>query len=283
MGLNEHGRESVELLKRDPVAALNSYSPPSEQWEMPLHNTVIERVQNKFSGPREAASDETFLKDIHTVLKSWYGKRHWLIVDFDKEFKSEVKGAALLLDTIKQFRIENLQDDCNECYIHTLLGDPSLIKAPCVLPDKCCVNCMTEFLWAVIQCLNVTKASAKIVSGTKTIHHLVPNLVPPMDNRYTGEFFLGYGIGEGGKSVFRNLYSGFIDLARCLTQNQKFMFYVGQGFNTSVTKTLDNAIIGFVIREDMAMAHAIEEGMKTPIVSKQELLDILQPKHVYRS
>ena len=275
MSLNKHGRESVELLKSDPVAALNAYNPPSEQWEMPLHNTVIERVQNKFSGPREAASDETFLKDIHTVLRSWYGNRYWLIADFDEEFKSGVKSAALLLDTIKQFRIENLQDDCNECYIRTLLEDPSLIKDPCVLPDRCCVNCMTEFLWAVIQCLNVTKAAAKIVSGTKTIHHLVPNLVPPMDNRYTGEFFLGYGIGEGGKSVFSKLYLGFVDLARCLTHNERFTSHVGQGFNTSLTKTLDNAIIAFVTREDMAMAHAIEEGMKTPAVSKRQLFDAL--------
>ena len=91
--------------------------------------------------------------------------------------------------------------------------------------------------------------------------------------------FLGYGIGEGGKSVFRKLYSGFIDLARCLTQNEKFMSYVGQGFNTSVTKTLDNAIIGFIDLEDTYMIRAIDEGMKTEIISEQKILDLLRNKH----
>lgn len=284
MPLNEHGTVSVKELLRDPIAALDAYY-PDPAWKMPLHKDIIHRRLNDFSFPGQAVDDETFLRDVHKVVKAWYGKREWLIVDFDI-FKTQVRNAALILGFISRFRIENLEDECTECYIRTLLESDSdvtnLSNLP--LPNRCCKKCMTEFLWdIIISPLNLTKKNAKIVSGTKTLHHFIPNLLPPMDNSYTGEFFLGYGIGEGGKSVFRNLYSGFVDLARCLKENEKFMARVGVGFNTSLTKTLDNAIIGFVIREDMAMAHAIEEGMKTPVVSKQELLDILQPKHVYRS
>ena len=234
MALNEHGRESMELLKRDPVVALNAYNPPNG-WNMPLHKNIIARIQNEFSGPSEAASDESFLRDVHTLLRAWYGKREWLIIDYDV-FRTQVCDAAELLDLISVFRIEDLEDDCKECYIYRL---SHISNSP--PPNWCCVNCMTEFLWKIIHALNVTKKNAKIVSGTKTLHHFLPNLLPPMDNRYTGEFFLGYGIGEGGKSVFRNLYSGFVDLARCLTQNEKFMSHVGVRFNTSLTKTLDNA------------------------------------------
>ena len=278
MVLNEHGRESVELLKQDPIAALTAYNPPVAQWEMPLHKEVICRIERDFSKPSEAVSDQTFLKDIHTILKAWYGKRAWLVVDFHI-FKSEIKLIESHLDKLSQFRIERFQDHCLQCR----MGLPPLKISPQDLPTAHCIGCVTSLLWATIESLNLTTGNAKIVSGTKTLHHLLPNLLPPMDNRYTGEFFLGYGIGQGGEPVFRNLYSGFVDLARCLTQNEKFMSHVGQGFNTSLTKTLDNAIIGFVTREDMAMAHAIEEGMKTPVASKQELLDILQPKHVHRS
>ena len=65
------------------------------------------------------------------------------------------------------------------------------------------VGAATDRLWDVIGKLKITTADARIVSGTKAIHHLVPDLIPPMDNRYTGEFFLGYGIGQGRETVFR--------------------------------------------------------------------------------
>ncbi len=282
MPLNEHGTVSVEELLRDPIAALDAYR-PNPKWKMPLHKKIIQRRLDDFPTTTHAASDETFLVDVHKVVKAWFDNQFVQIVDFDK-FKSEVKCIAPALSIISHFRIQDIEDECNECYIHTLFESDSDVTDLSNLPSQCCKKCMTEFLWdIIISLLNLTKKNAKIVSGTKTVHHLVPNLVPPMDNRYTGEFFLGYGIGQGGKSVFSNLYSGFIDLAHCLSENEEFMAHIGKGFNTSFTKTLDNAIIGFVTREDMAMAHAIEEGMKTPVVSKQELLDILRPKNVHRS
>ena len=239
--MNERGRENLELLKRGPLLTLSAYDPPGS-WKMHLHKKVISRINNEFSGrPLKAAADESFLKDVHTILKAWYGKRKWLIVDFDK-FKSEIKCVASDLDKFSQFRIEGFQDCCLRCRI----GLPPLKISQQDLPTVSCVGCVISLLWDTIESLNLTIGKAKIVSGTKTLHHLLPNLLPPMDNRYTGEFFMGYGIGQGGKSVFSNLYSGFAELARRLKENEEFMAQVGQGYNTSLTKTLDNSIIGFI-------------------------------------
>ena len=284
MSLNEHGRESVDLLKSDPVAALNAYNPPGS-WNMPLHKRIITRVQDEFSGPIEAASDETFLRDVHTVVKAWFDNQFVQIVDFDT-FQSEMKGIAVLLSMISHLRIETLQDQCDKCHIYDLnrfLSSPTSENSPQSIPTRCCVKCMIDFLWFIMEDINLTTKSAVLVSGTKTLHHFLPSLLPPMDRTYTGEFFQGYKISEYEKAFFRKVYPQFVRLARKLVKREEFMARVGVGFNTSLTKTLDNAIIGFVIREDLAMAHAIEEGMKTPVVSKQELLDILQPNHVYRS
>ena len=275
MPLNDHGTVSVEELLRDPIAAVDAYC-PDPRWSMPLHKRVIQRRLNDFS----AALDKTFLRDVHKVVKAWFGPRSWLIVDFGK-FQSEIVDIVPLLAIVERLRIENLQDDCNECYVKSILSERSSV---CVT-DRCCVKCVAEFLWRVISNINLTNRDAKIISGTKVLHHFLPNLLPPMDDKFTGEFFIGKesSVTNASKTRFSDIYSGFVHLARELVKNEEFMARVGVGFNTSLTKTLDNAIIGFVTREDMAMAHAIEEGMKTPVVSKRELLSILQPKHVYRS
>ena len=44
-------------------------------------------------------------------------------------------------------------------------------------------------LWTAIRSLGVVENKAKIVAGTKTLHHLLPGLVIPMDHVWTGMFF----------------------------------------------------------------------------------------------
>lgn len=47
-------------------------------------------------------------------------------------------------------------------------------------------------LWAVIERIELGPARAKLVAGTKALHHLLPELVPPMDGEYTLSFFFGH-------------------------------------------------------------------------------------------
>ena len=111
---------------------------------------------------------------------------------------------------------------------------------------------ITDTLWRVIQTLSITRGKARIVSGTKTIHHLIPDLIPPMDVRYTGRFFGKHReIAQVARqrSVFRLIFRAFIDLAKCISTNSEFMAYVGTGFHTSLPKAMDNAIIGFMVRK----------------------------------
>lgn len=37
--------------------------------------------------------------------------------------------------------------------------------------------------------LNIVTNKARVVAATKTLHHLLPDLVPPMDRAWTGTFF----------------------------------------------------------------------------------------------
>ena len=111
MNLNESGKRNLFELQRDPGAALDAFSAP-KRWEMDIHKDIIARRKRDFSLPSEAAADETFLKDLHHILKAWFGKHAWLIIDYGEDFRLEVREAAALLDALCGLRIETLQDGC---------------------------------------------------------------------------------------------------------------------------------------------------------------------------
>ena len=191
--LNDGAQMNLEELKQDPVSALNSYCVLVSQtrWRMHLHERLIKQRKTCFSTPSEAADSDAFVADLYDILTAWYGSRAWLLIDLDDRFRVAVKRAAAQLDYLKDLRIENIG------------------------PSQ--VDCITETLWRVIHNLSITKGKAKVVSGTKAIHHFVPDLIPPMDVRYTGKFFWKHGeIGQvkRQRSIFRLIFRVFIDLAK---------------------------------------------------------------------
>lgn len=88
----------------------------------------------------------------------------------------------------------------------------------------------------------------RIVGISKTLHFLLPNLVMPMDGRYTVNFFYGNNnnpedVRLADCNVFKDIFIKTYDITKglCLTQND----VDGNEWNTSVPKLIDNAIIGF--------------------------------------
>jgi hypothetical protein len=89
--------------------------------------------------------------------------------------------------------------------------------------------------------------STKIVAGSKTVHHILPELVPPIDREYTVQFFLHHKTFPGGdEKAFRLMYPKFVSIAECCDAEIKSV--LGSGMNTSSTKVIDNAIVGYVVR-----------------------------------
>jgi hypothetical protein len=46
-----------------------------------------------------------------------------------------------------------------------------------------------DALWDIIATLHISDNHAKLVSSTKALHHLLPDLIVPMDRAFTGAFF----------------------------------------------------------------------------------------------
>ncbi len=107
------------------------------------------------------------------------------------------------------------------------------------------VASVSEQIWSVIAGLSIGCGLTKIVAGSKALHHVLPELVPPMDREYTIRFFFHHKtLNQGDAAAFREIYPRLHRVAsEC---RGKIQARIGRGMNTSTTKVIDNAIVGFV-------------------------------------
>ncbi len=105
---------------------------------------------------------------------------------------------------------------------------------------------VTETLAQLIGSLGVVANKAKLVAGTKTLHHLLPDLVPPMDRAYTGLFFQfhlpEWQDARSQRRICELAYSHFASVAQQVCPQR---YVTGTGWRTTRTKIIDNALIGF--------------------------------------
>lgn len=101
----------------------------------------------------------------------------------------------------------------------------------------------SDRLWQLIDSLGIVENDATVVAGTKALHHLLPDLVVPIDRAYTGTFFGWSDFQYQQERSFREGFLTFAVVARKVSPQQ----YVGVNWNTSRTKVLDNALVGLLI------------------------------------
>lgn len=128
--------------------------------------------------------------------------------------------------------------------------------------------------------LTIMETESRMVGVSKTLHFLLPDLVMPMDRTYTMNFF--YGNNKYSKdvekefNVFKDIFIKTYDITRglCLTQNE----VDGKGWNTSVPKLIDNAIIGFDrYFKDCVMQH-FDEAAGIVLSTLEEFVSFTPPE-----
>jgi hypothetical protein len=102
---------------------------------------------------------------------------------------------------------------------------------------------IVELLENVFLNLKVMETKRRLVGVSKALHFLLPNLVMPIDNKYTMNFFSISTDVNRELNTFKTIFIESYNITRglCLTQNE----VDGTRWNTSVPKLIDNAIIGF--------------------------------------
>ena len=107
------------------------------------------------------------------------------------------------------------------------------------------VDRVAKEVWAVLRDLRITRAKAFLVANSKALHHALPGLLPPIDREYTLSFFFGNTTVDGREEeAFHAMFPSFWEIAR----SKKAVIEDSlrrKGWNSSETKVIDNAIVGY--------------------------------------
>ena len=199
-------------------------NPPFRNYgQLEFHRKAIERRKALVS-VKNAIQDYGFVKILYETLVAWGVNRGGKLASQEEIYR-------------------RLQE--NETELVALEGYS--IDAPNLDRSK-----IAGWLWSLIEKLNITSAENKIVGSSKTLHHILPDLVPPIDRRYTRAFFGWYGqqFQYNPERVFLNIFEGLVDIAQRTNPKQ---YVDDEGWHTSRTKIIDNAITSYCLRENLKL------------------------------
>jgi hypothetical protein len=133
---------------------------PFDGRQLAAHRQTVALYQD--AGSVEAAvHDDRFLASLRQTLNAWgIGIRASRLLPQD-DFAAALQAAAPQLTAMEELAIDS--------------------------PDL--PNGVADRLLEIIFEVRVVENKAKLVAGTKILHHLLPALVPPMDRQWTGLFF----------------------------------------------------------------------------------------------
>lgn len=187
-----------------------------------FHKKVINILSQK--GLQEAIEDNLFLEYLYATLASWglhrMGETNTKLVDFEN-FKSSIQANKDEILKLKEEKITQLNSD----------------------------TALTGNIRALIDNLKIGEGETKLIFNSKTLHHLLPNLIPPIDRQYTLLFFYNSTGPPHIENCFSEIYPKFVEIA--LSCKDNIVKMVGKGFHTSETKVIDNAIVGYVLKKNL--------------------------------
>lgn len=189
--------------------------------QLASHRATIDR-RRELGSARIAAVDDEFCRRLHATLHSWGRSGCFPGLIGCQEIANAIRARTSELAELEQ----------------DFIDDPALDVVE-----------VGQAVWRLIESLDITTGQSKIVSSTKTLHHLLRDLVVPIDRTYTQNFFELYNneFQYSAQSKFSKMFAAFARIARDAGANR----YVGTGepWRTSRTKVIDNALIDFCISE----------------------------------
>lgn len=203
------------------VEAYDRFVPFQRTGQYAEHRRVIE-ARRRFAGVRAAASDREFLRQVQLVLRRWgIGVRGSRLQPLD-EFAASVGRSLDGLEAVERSAIDHPELD---------------------------IALTARRLWKLVDGIDVVTNQSRIVAGTKMLHHLLPEVVPPMDRAWTGAFF-GWTPQDPQNDQERTFVETYRSFAH-VAEQVKPSLHVGAGWRTSSTKVLDNALIGYCMEHDI--------------------------------
>ena len=105
---------------------------------------------------------------------------------------------------------------------------------------------ISQRAWQVITAIRASTSETQIVAGSKTLHHVLPDLIPPIDRQYTFRFFTGQKVIPSGERAFLEWFPYFAEIGQRCRGPIDAAVSRGGLMATGPSKVIDNAIIGFM-------------------------------------
>ena len=203
--------------------ASNTFSGPSVYF----HERAIERRRSHHSVDGLLA-DQQFLEYVYAVLPAWgmhrMGAQRAKVTEYS-QLVSSLRAAAPDLRELWPLDITEL--------------DPDSVPA------------VSERAWRVISVIRASTSETQIVAGSKVLHHVLPDLIPPIDRQYTFRFFTGQKAVRGGdRHAFLDWFPYFAEIGRRCREAIDAAMRHGAHMSAGRAKVIDNAIIGFMSTQD---------------------------------
>jgi len=210
----------LNLIKKFPffLQYYTDHCPFTKPGQLEYHRETIQRRLD-LGSVKAALEDEDYLKSLYyRTLPAWgIGSRGSKLKSFD----SFVSSLSELTPEI--------------CNLEDLKLNQKGLE----------IDAVAHKIWSIIDSMQIVDNIAKLVPCSKTLHHILPDLVVPMDREYTQVFF-GWQNPQfqyGQASCFNDAFNAFVLISREANPDQ----FVGGGWNTSLTKVIDNAIVGVIV------------------------------------
>ena len=191
-----------------------------------FHERAIER-RRRHTTVAGLLADERFLEYVYAVLPAWgmhrMGNQSAKVCEFSP-LVARLRSAAPLIEELWPLNITRL--------------------APESIPA------VSQTAWRIMEVIRVSTSETQIVAGSKTLHHVLPDLIPPIDRQYTFRFFTGQKVVRSGdQRAFLEWFPYLAEIGLRCRKSINTAVSRG-GMATGPAKVIDNAIIGFMQAKD---------------------------------
>jgi hypothetical protein len=217
------------------VAHFQSHVPFTRPRELSLHRLTIDR-RRELGTVDEALEDEAFLDSLFaTLILRGIGTRGTKLVP-RAQFAFTLQSHQDEISALERFSIEDSGLD---------------------------VTAVAERLSALSKDLGIVENVATVEPGSKALHYLLPDLVPPLDRRWSGKFFR-WGQHDPLANSQRIWMEAFTNLALVASQVAPSRL-LDEEWNSSTSQILDNALIGYC---QLELKATIELSERAPSETK---------------
>ena len=199
-------KDIARLAKRGEELLTREYDETSA-----LYDSIL-----RFSG-KDFRSDD-FLGLVYGMLVAFKMNSRGAKLSAPSDFKKSIKKHADMIQSLAKLKLEKVKE-----------SDSGLVDTIGFLFDN----------------LHLTQTNAPLVTFSKAMHFLLPNLFMPIDRRYTLRFFYE-STPVNQKACFLQVFEQFRAFAQPHSEALQALVDPHSRWNRNVPKIIDNVIIGYV-------------------------------------